>query len=66
MYTRTRQVFEFLRGLPTDHQLSSLCDVFTYTAMISLCVDQQELPRALELMAEMQARRVECNVHTYT
>jgi pentatricopeptide repeat protein len=34
--------------------------------MFSLCVDQQELPRALELMAEMQARRVECNVHTYT
>jgi pentatricopeptide repeat domain-containing protein 1 len=59
-------VFDFLRSLPGDHGLAALCDVFTYTAMISLCVEQQELPRALELVSEMRQRNVERNVHTYT
>lgn len=59
-------MFDFLRGLPAEHQLAQLCDVFTYTAMISLCVEQQELARALELVGEMRQRRVERNVHTYT
>jgi pentatricopeptide repeat domain-containing protein 1 len=40
--------------------------VFTYTAMVSLCVDQQELSRAFELVSEMKQRNVERNVHTYT
>jgi pentatricopeptide repeat domain-containing protein 1 len=60
------QLFDFLRALPADHQLSQLCDVFTYTAMVSLCVDQQELSRAFELVSEMKQRNVERNVHTYT
>jgi pentatricopeptide repeat domain-containing protein 1 len=60
------QLFDFLRALQPDHQLSQLCDVFTYTAMVSLCVDQQELSRAFELVAEMKQRNVERNVHTYT
>lgn len=60
------QIFDFLRGLPADNQLSQLCDVFTYTAMVSLCVDQQELSRAFELVGEMKQRNVERNVHTYT
>jgi pentatricopeptide repeat protein len=60
------QVFDYLRSLPLDHGLAQLCDVFTYTAMVSLCVDNQELSRALELVAEMKQRQVECNVHTFT
>jgi pentatricopeptide repeat domain-containing protein 1 len=60
------QVFDFLRNLPAENALSSLCDVFTYTAMVSMCVDQQELSRAFELVSEMKQRGVECNVHTYT
>ena len=60
------QVFDFLRSLAPEHTLAPLCDVFTYTAMVSLCVDHQELSRAFELVAEMKQRRVECNVHTYT
>ena len=59
-------MFDFLRGLPAEHQLSGLCDVFIYTAMISLCVDNQELSRAFEMVTEMKQRHVECNVHTYT
>jgi pentatricopeptide repeat domain-containing protein 1 len=60
------QVFDFLRNLPAEHSLASLCDVFTYTAMVSMCVDQQELSRAFKLVTEMKQRHVECNVHTYT
>lgn len=60
------QVFDYLRSLPPDHTLAQLCDVFTYTAMVSLCVDQQELSRAFELVGEMKQRGVERNVHTYT
>jgi pentatricopeptide repeat domain-containing protein 1 len=59
-------VFDFLHSLPPTHPLASLCDVFTYTAMVSLCVDNQELTRAFDLVAEMKQRSVECNVHTYT
>lgn len=60
------QVFDHLRALPLDNSLAQLCDVFTYTAMVSLCVDNQELSRAFELVTEMKQRNVECNVHTYT
>eukprot|EP00775_Hariotina_reticulata_P004644 gene4644-4896_t len=63
---RAREVFDFLRSLPGENGLAALCDVFTYTAMISLCVEQQELARALELVSEMRQRKVERNVHTYT
>lgn len=59
-------MFDFVRVLPAEHALAPLCDVFTYTAMISLCVDDHELQRAMDLVAEMKKRRVECNVHTYT
>jgi pentatricopeptide repeat domain-containing protein 1 len=60
------QVFDYLRSLPPEHALATLCDVFTYTAMVSMCVDNQELYRAFELVSEMKQRHVECNVHTYT
>lgn len=54
---RAREVFDYLRSLPADNPLAGLCDVFTYTAMVSLCVDQQELTRALELVQEMKQRK---------
>lgn len=62
----SQQVFDYLRSLPADNPLAELCDVFTYTAMVSLCVEQQELARALELVQEMKQRGIERNVHTYT
>ena len=38
----------------------------TYTTMISQCGTQQQLRRALELVAEMRSRGIQCNVHTYS
>lgn len=63
---RSIELFDSLRVLPERHLLRPLCDVYTYTAMISLCIYQQNVDRAMELLAEMRARGVERNVHTYT
>jgi pentatricopeptide repeat domain-containing protein 1 len=63
---RAIELFDWLRGLPERHALRALCDVYTYTAMISLCIYQQNVDRAMELLGEMRARGVERNVHTYT
>jgi pentatricopeptide repeat protein len=63
---RAIELFDWLRALPERHVLRALCDVYTYTAMISLCIYQQNVDRAMELLAEMRARGVERNVHTYT
>lgn len=63
---RAIELFDWLRNLPERHLLRSLCDVYTYTAMISLCIYQQNIDRAMELMNEMRARNIERNVHTYT
>lgn len=38
---------------------------YTYTTMISQCGSHQQLRRALELVAEMRSRGIDCNVHTY-
>ncbi len=38
---------------------------YTYTTMISQCGSHQQLRRALELVAEMRSRGINCNVHTY-
>ena len=36
---RAVDVFDWLRGLPSTHELSHLCDLYTYTTMISqVCV----------------------------
>lgn len=48
------------------HELRSLCDVFTYTTMISQCGSHHQLRRALELVAEMRGRAIPLNVHTYS
>jgi pentatricopeptide repeat domain-containing protein 1 len=64
--SRSIELFDWLRSLPERHLLRHLCDVFTYTAMISLCIYQQNVDRAMELLEEMRQRGVERNVHTYT
>ena len=63
---RAAELFDWLRKLEAGHPLHSLCDVYTYTAMISMCIYQQAVDRALELAQEMRDRGVERNVHTYT
>eukprot|EP00967_Tisochrysis_lutea_P149341 scaffold286885_cov21-Tisochrysis_lutea.AAC.2 len=32
---RAVDIFDWLRGLPSGHELSHLCDLYTYTTMIS-------------------------------
>ncbi len=63
---RAMEVFDWLRGLEDGHELICLCDVYTYTTMISQCGSHQQLRRALELVAEMRGRGIACNVHTYS
>lgn len=63
---RALELFEYLRGLPERHSLRSLCDVYTFTAMVSMCITQQSVDRAMELVEDMRQRGIERNVHTYT
>ncbi|KAF8072999.1 pentatricopeptide repeat-containing protein [Scenedesmus sp. PABB004] len=56
--TRAVEIFDFLRALAHDHELSGLADVFTYTTMIAQCNSHHQLRRALELVAEMRSRAV--------
>ncbi|KAA6420971.1 MAG: hypothetical protein FRX49_09111 [Trebouxia sp. A1-2] len=59
-------IFDWLQSLPSENELSSLCDVFTYTTVISLCGQRQELGKALTLVADMRGRGIAPNIHTYT
>ncbi|GMH40845.1 hypothetical protein BSKO_08749 [Bryopsis sp. KO-2023] len=63
---RAVEIFDGLRRLDVNHVLYALCDVYTYTAMISMCIYQHNVDRALELAQEMRDRNIERNVHTYT
>jgi pentatricopeptide repeat domain-containing protein 1 len=63
---RAVELADWLRALPEGAPLRALCDVYTYTAMISLCLFQQNVERAMGLLEEMRARGVERNVHTFT
>ena len=63
---RSVEIFDWLRALPSTHELAHLCDLYTYTTMISQCGSHQQLRRALELVAEMRSRGILCNVHTYS
>ena len=38
---RAVELFDWLRKLEEGHPLQALCDVYTYTAMISMCIYQQ-------------------------
>ena len=57
---RAWQLFDWVRALPEGHDLRRLCDAATYTTMITLCGPWQQLRRALQLVAEMRARSLEC------
>ncbi|KAK9810176.1 hypothetical protein WJX72_006143 [[Myrmecia] bisecta] len=61
-----QELFDWLRTLGPEHELHKLCDVFTYTTVIALCGQRQQLRKALELVAEMRSRAISCNVHTYS
>lgn len=63
---RAVEIFDWLRNLGDSHELSRLCDVYTYTTMISQCGSHHQLRRALELVAEMRSKGISCNVHTYS
>jgi pentatricopeptide repeat protein len=63
---RAVELFDWLRSLDDADELKHLCDVYTYTTMISTCTHQQQLRRALELVAEMRTKGIKCNVHTYS
>ena len=60
------ELFDALRALPPDDNLSRLADLYTYTTIISQCGGHQQLRRALELVAEMRCRGIEANIHTYS
>ena len=60
------ELFDWLRVLPENHELAHLCDVYTYTTIISQCGSHQQLRKALELVAEMRGHGIMCNVHTYS
>lgn len=66
MVKRSIEIFDWIRGLEESNDLYWLADVFTYTTMIAQCGSHQYLRRALELVAEMRSRGVQCNVHTYS
>jgi len=63
---RAWQLFDWLRTLPEGAELRALADVHTYTTMISLCGLWQQLPRAMQLVAEMRARSDEAGVQGFT
>lgn len=46
---RAVELFDWLRGLEPGHALQSLLDVYSYTAMISLCIAEQDAERALQV-----------------
>jgi pentatricopeptide repeat protein len=59
---RAWQLFDWVRSLPEGHALQGLCDSNTYTTMITLCGPWQQLRRALQLIADMRSRNIECGV----
>lgn len=60
------EIFDWLRSLEPSHELASLCDVYTYTTIVSQCGSIQQLRRALELVAEMRSRGVGLNCHAFS
>lgn len=57
---RAWQLFDWVRSLPEGQVVRRLCDSNTYVTMITLCGPWHQLPRALHLMADMQAQQMEC------
>ena len=40
---RAHEFFEYILGLGDQHEAARLCDVFTYTAAISICNNDQQV-----------------------
>ena len=51
-----------MRALPEDHALRALGDEGTYSTMITLCGNWQQLRRALELVDDMRSRSLDCGL----
>ena len=45
-------MFDWARALEGGHPLCALLDVYSYTAMISLCISEQDVDRALKVRAD--------------
>ena len=60
------EIFDWLRGLDSSHELARLLDVYTYTTMIAQCATGDKWTRASELIQDMRRRSIPCNVHTYS
>ncbi|KAF6259499.1 hypothetical protein COO60DRAFT_1700790 [Scenedesmus sp. NREL 46B-D3] len=65
LFKRSVELFDFLRR-QNSPEYTHLLDIYTYTTAIAVCSASQQLQRALDLMAEMRARGITCNVHTYS
>lgn len=46
---RATELFDWIRALDEGHPLQSLLDVYSYTAMISLCITEHDVDRALKV-----------------
>mmetsp|Transcript_1698 Transcript_1698/g.3754 ORF Transcript_1698/g.3754 Transcript_1698/m.3754 type:complete len:1166 (+) Transcript_1698:259-3756(+) len=69
MVNRAWELFNSLRALQAagkTSELLSLLDVYSYTAMISLCSNNREVALAQELSQEMVALGIQRNVHTFS
>lgn len=42
---RAQEFFDYILGLGDQHEAARLCDVFTYTAAISICNNDQQVSR---------------------
>lgn len=60
---RAIEIFDWLQT-QTDPELANLCDVFTYTTIISLCGSPRLLWKALRLVGSMRSKGIACNTHT--
>lgn len=46
---RATELFDWIRALEDGHPLQTLLDVYSYTAMISLCITEHDVDRALKV-----------------
>lgn len=63
---RAVELFDWLRKLDEGHPLHALCDVYTYTAMISMCIYQQASPAVSVLVSMRKACSLSCSLTVQT
>lgn len=51
---RATELFDWIRALEDSHPLQTLLDVYSYTAMISLCITEHDVDRALKVRAHTE------------